>query len=132
MVGLYDNSSPCALLSESLRWEGVRSISWVDYSFILRDPTEKFIERLQPAIVVKGKEHENQFNPELEVVKSYGGKLLFSSGDISFSSIDLLRDEFRLLNFSTIIKPLDFPKRHGFTLAALVQLNGKATKSSSC
>lgn len=119
VVGVNDDSSKGVLLSETLRVEGVKSISWVDFAFILRDGPEKFIEQLQPAIVVKGKEHENQFNPELEVVKSYGGRLLFSSGDISFSSIDLLRDEFKRLNSSTIVRPVDFPERHGFTMADL-------------
>ncbi|MGA1823320.1 MAG: PfkB family carbohydrate kinase [bacterium] len=119
VVGVYDDSSQGALLPESLRLEGVRSTSWVDYSFILKDPPEKFIEHLQPAVVVKGKEHEDQFNAELEVVDSYGGKLLFSSGDITFSSIDLLRDEFKRMDLSSIVKPLDFLKRHHFTMADL-------------
>ena len=116
VVGVNNDLSKGVLLSEALRMEGVSSISWVDYSFILRDMPEKFIERLQPAFVVKGKEHENKLNPEKEIVNFYGGKLLFSSGDISFSSIDLLRDEFKRLNLSSIVKPLDFPKRHGFTM----------------
>ncbi len=128
VVGVYDETSKGALLAESLRLEGVSSVSWVDYPFILREPAEKFIERLQPAIVIKGKEHENQFNPELEAVKFYGGKLIFSSGDITFSSIDLLRDEFKRLNFSTIVKPMDFPKRHGFTLADLLLVTREIKK----
>lgn len=119
VVGVYDDSSQGALLPESLRLEGVRSTSWVDYSFILKDPPEKFIKHLQPAMVVKGKEHEDQFNAELEVVNSYGGKLLFSSGDITFSSIDLLRDQFKRLDLSSIVKPMDFLKRHNFTMADL-------------
>ena len=119
VVGVYDDSAQDTLLAETLRLEAVESISWTDFAFILRDASEKFIERLHPDIVVKGKEHEDQLNSELAAVESYGGQLLFSSGDVSFSSVNLLRDEFRRLNLSTIIKPLDFPKRHDFTIADL-------------
>jgi rfaE bifunctional protein kinase chain/domain len=119
IVGVYDSNSPGALLDESLRLESVRSIGFVSYAFILRDRPENFIAELQPTFVVKGKEHEEQYNPEQDAVTGYGGKLLFSSGDVSFSSIDLLRKEFQQLNFSTIVPPQDFPSRHGFTMADL-------------
>ena len=111
---LADGTSKTTLLSEELRLEGVQATSWVDHAFILRDLPENFIRQLKPKFVVKGQEHEDRFNPEFAVVKSYGGKLVFSSGEASFSSLDLLREEFRNLNLSTIVKPEDFPKRHGF------------------
>lgn len=119
VVAVYDRRSPGALLSEELRLEGVRSISLVDYVFILRDRPEDFIGELRPAVVVKGKEHEALSNPELEAVKSYGGKLLFGSGDLTFSSLDLLREEFQEVNRSTISLPNDFPPRHGFEIGDL-------------
>lgn len=116
---LSDSLSKTALLPEGLRLDGVQSTSWVDYAFILRDLPAKFISSLKPNFVVKGQEHADQFNPELGALRSYGGKLLFSSGEVSFSSLDLLRDEFKSLNFSTIAKPDDFPKRHGFKMTDL-------------
>lgn len=119
VVGVNDGTSPGAHLDEELRLESVRSISFVDHAFILRDRPEDFIRQLRPEIVVKGKEHEDRHNPEQEAVQDYGGKLLFSSGDIGFSSIDLLRKEFQNLDYSTIVTPLDFPLRHGFTMADL-------------
>src|SRR5262249_20201439 len=75
-----------------------------------------------PAVVVKGKEHESQDNPELAIINEYGGKLLFSSGEVQFSSRELLQRELRETNFSTIIKPLDFPKRHNFAVSSLVPI----------
>ncbi len=121
VVGVHDGNFRGALLEESLRLESIKSIGFVRYSFILHDQPEEFISELRPAVVVKGKEHEGQHNPEHAVVKQYGGKLLFSSGDISFSSLDLLRKEFQQLNLSTISSPLDFPARHGFGMADLDQ-----------
>ncbi len=125
IVGVYPDSSAGAILPESLRLEGVRSISWVNYAFILKDKPEIFIRQLKPDFVVKGKEHENRFNPELEAVKSYNGKLVFSSGDVTFSSIELLKDEIKNVNLSTVTKPQDFPARHGFSMNNLVEIIGK-------
>ena len=115
VVGILDSRSPGAVVQEDLRLESIKAISWVDYSFILRDTAATFIEKLKPSVVVKGKEHENSDNPEIKALKNYGGKLLFGSGDISFSSLDLIRQEFTELNVSTIKMPTDFPKRHNFS-----------------
>ena len=72
---------------ENLRLEGILSNSWVDKAIIIDEPVSDFISKLRPDVVVKGKEHQSQFNPEEEVLKSYGGKLLFGSGEIVFSFI---------------------------------------------
>src|SRR6187549_3977577 len=79
VVGVLDSTSPGAMVEESLRLEAVRSISMVSHAFILRDPPERFVRHLKPAVVVKGKEHELHENPEFDAVQEYGGKLLFSS-----------------------------------------------------
>jgi rfaE bifunctional protein kinase chain/domain len=55
-------------------------------------------------------------------VAGYGGKLLFGSGEVRFSSLDLLQRELLETNFSAIRKPLDFPKRHGFVFENLVEV----------
>lgn len=121
VVGVNDRNSPGALLEELLRLDSVQSIGLVDYAFILRDHPEDFIATLKPAVVVKGKEYEDRYNAEKEAINSYGGKLLFSSGDVGFSSIDLLHKEFQQLNLSTIIPPKDFPARHGFSITDIEQ-----------
>ncbi len=48
------------------------------------------IEKIRPSFVVKGKEHESGQNPEKEILSSYGGSLIFGSGEMQFSSRDLL------------------------------------------
>lgn len=115
-----------------LRLEGVRAINWVDYAFTLTESPEKFISILKPAIVVKGKEHEDQENPEGDVVKAYGGKLMFGSGDLTFSSVDLIRREFKEVEPSTIKKPKDFQKRHGFGHSDLSDAIRKFTALKVC
>jgi len=115
VVGVYgDQMGNNSLIDEKLRFEGIKAISLVDYAFVLKDESEDFISELKPSIVVKGKEHENSFNPETDVVKSYGGKMLFSSGDISFSLVELLQGESKRIVYSSFIRNDAYMKRHGF------------------
>jgi rfaE bifunctional protein kinase chain/domain len=119
VVGVNNKDSNGAVLPEELRLDGIKSISFVNFAFILHDSPEDFISVLKPSVVVKGTEYEHQKNPEEQAIESYGGKLLFSSGDVTFSSLDLLRNEFKELNHSTIIQPNDFIKRHGIQISNL-------------
>lgn len=132
VVGLLDAKSEGALMPENLRLEGIQSINWVDHCFILHDAPAVFIEELKPTFVVKGKEHEDRYNPERVAVEKYGGKILFGSGDVSFSSIDLMRREWRDLNLSTIKKPLDFLTRHNFNTLDLLPIMDRMSKLRVC
>lgn len=125
VVAIADDHDEGALVPAGLRLEGVRSISFVDHAFVLQGSTEDLIRHLQPDVVVKGKEHEERTNVEQAALESYGGKLIFSSGEMRFSSIDLLKQEMAESNLSSIFRPTDFPKRHGFTMADLRATVGK-------
>jgi rfaE bifunctional protein kinase chain/domain len=114
VVGVLDHPEVHAVVPADLRLENIRGIGVVDYAFLLREKPETFIAALRPATVVKGKEHEAELNPEKAIVESYGGHLLFSSGDVVFSSLDLLRREFSEVAPHALRKPTDFPARHGF------------------
>ena len=120
VVGVFEDANGNKIhVPEHLRLEAVQAISVVDCAFILRVPTERFIAMLKPAVVVKGKDRESGENPEREVVESYGGKLFFGSGEVRFSSLDLLQKELLETNFSSIRKPDDYPARHGFSVRGL-------------
>ena len=119
VVGVNPDSYPGTLLPQHLRLEGMRAIGCVDAALLLPCPTEELLAYLKPDIVVKGKEHEQHFNPEQAVVESYGGSLLFTSGEASLSSLDLLRREFQEVNLSTIIKPSDYLLRHDLDMRKL-------------
>src|SRR4051812_3064589 len=93
VVGVHANGHPAITVPAAMRVEGVRAIGIVNYAFLLEEPAETFIRKLRPMAVVKGKEFETHFNPEREAVESYGGKLLFGSGEVRFSSLDLLQRE---------------------------------------
>ena len=119
VVGVNPDTWPGVTVPASLRLEGVRSISMVSHAFAMTDQIEAVIAALKPAFVVKGKEFEGKQNLEEDVVKSYGGELLFSSGEVRFSSDALLRREFLDLDFSSIRKPIDYPQRHNFSVDGL-------------
>src|SRR3954471_23638654 len=86
VVGVNPDTTPGVTLAQDMRLENVRSISFVHHAVRLEDSATAFISRLQPTIVVKGKEFEDRNNPEQEAVDSYGGGLLFSSRGIRFAS----------------------------------------------
>jgi rfaE bifunctional protein kinase chain/domain len=119
VVGVNQQGVAGTFVPEDLRLEGVRAIGVVDHAFVLRDEPAAFVAALRPAVVVKGKEHERERNEEQAVLDGYGGQLLFSSGEMVFSSLDLIKSEFSELRLPTIVKPRDYPRRHDFALADL-------------
>ncbi len=121
-----------AQLNQETRLEGVAAISWVDHAFLLHDPPERFVAELRPDVVVKGKEHENTENPELAAVQAYGGKLLFGSGDTTFSSLELIREDAESINHSSIITAKEFIARHGFSIPNLAQVLDRMRSLKVC
>ncbi len=101
------------------RLANVRALAAVKYSVLLDEPPEKFIAKLKPEFVVKGKEFEQRWNVEQDVVDSYGGKLFFSSGEMRLSSAALESSEFGPASVSKTHKPDGYPRRHGFTIDSL-------------
>lgn len=115
-------AGPAAHVPEQLRLEGVASNSYVSEAFLIDTPVVDVIASLRPDVVVKGKEHETRDNPEAATLAAYGGKLLFSSGETVFSSLDLIRREFTETATSTISMPEDFLARNGIDRERLTRL----------
>ncbi len=123
VVGVAKDGIEGAFIDENLRLQGVQSISAVNFAFLMTSPVDEFIAALQPHIVVKGREHEEHFNPEQSIVDSYGGKLLFSSGEARFSSMELLQMEMQRQpsNLSVVNKPTEYLERHHLDNKALLE-----------
>lgn len=119
VVGVNADGRGNTLVPESVRCNAVRALSAVGYAFVLSEPVEDFIRKLKPAIVVKGAEYRAQKNVEKPAVDTYGGKLLFCSGDAHYSYIDVLRKQLEQANTPTLSKPDGFLNRHGFGLGDL-------------
>ena len=117
VVGVNSDTVAGVTLPLEVRVENVRSISMVDYVVGLDVPAATFIEELKPNVVVKGKEFETRANPEQAAVESYGGRLVFSSGELRFASVSLLEREYSGADLAAVRKPLDFLERHGFSIS---------------
>jgi len=121
-----------AHVPEQLRLEGLQSIGLVDEVMLIDEPVADIILRLRPDIVVKGKEHELLYNPELNALEQYGGSLVFSSGETIFSSFDLIRKEFKEFDFRAISLPKEYLARHHIDKARLVELLQSFSKLKIC
>ncbi|UCC29494.1 MAG: adenylyltransferase/cytidyltransferase family protein, partial [Phycisphaerales bacterium] len=82
-------------IPQELRAENLAALMFVDYVYVDPNPTaENVLARLEPDVYVKGREYERSTDPdflaEKSVVEEYGGRIIFSSGEIVFSSTELI------------------------------------------
>jgi rfaE bifunctional protein kinase chain/domain len=133
-IGLFsdDYAKDDLLIGEEYRLEALKANSYIDKCFLVNQPIEEIILEHKPFAVLKGKEYENASNPETSALNSYGGKLIFSSGDVSFSSIDLLRKEYFDSNRIHLTPPRDFILRHKITETDLLQIIDKFQNVKAC
>lgn len=100
IVSLTGDSQPAPgdaqpYIPETLRAENLAALMFVDFVHVIRASTaESILSEIKPDVYVKGREFEHSTDPgfraEKNVVEEYGGRIIFSSGEISFSSADLI------------------------------------------
>ncbi|MCK4659944.1 MAG: adenylyltransferase/cytidyltransferase family protein [Phycisphaerae bacterium] len=81
-------------IPQELRAENLAALEFVDRVCIDHAPTaEAILRAVRPEVYVKGREYEFSRNPgflrERELVERQGGRVIFSSGDVVFSSTQL-------------------------------------------
>jgi rfaE bifunctional protein kinase chain/domain len=116
------------IIPEHMRLEGFKNNNLVDEAFVWDASIEELIMTIRPDIVVKGREYEARFNHEQASIESYGGKLLFSSGDVAFSSMELLRNEFVPSSFPEFKAPNDYMERHNIQQSDFFKVIEEITK----
>jgi rfaE bifunctional protein kinase chain/domain/rfaE bifunctional protein nucleotidyltransferase chain/domain len=82
-------------IPQELRAENLAALLFVDYVYIDPELTaEKLLHQVRPDVYVKGREYANStdsgFLAERAVVESHGGRIIFSSGEVVFSSTALI------------------------------------------
>ena len=92
---LVDKGTGRPLIPQELRAENLAALDCVDWVVVHHAPTaEKLLARLRPDLYVKGREYEDdpdpRFQAEQKIVEGYGGRLVFTSGDVVFSSTALI------------------------------------------
>ncbi|MDE0783656.1 MAG: PfkB family carbohydrate kinase [Planktomarina sp.] len=120
VVGVNPDDAQGVEITASDRLEAVSSNRYVNAAFAIDEKIEDALRNLRPAIVVKGREHENLFNAEAPVMEDIGGKLVFSSGEMLRSSFSEMDDEVdpRLTPFL----PDAYMARHKLTSSKLVDI----------
>lgn len=84
------------LIPQELRAENLAALDLVDVVHVVDQPTAlELLTELRPDVYIKGREYESNSDPrfraEREAVERGGGRVVFSSGDVVFSSTALIR-----------------------------------------
>ncbi len=134
VVGVNGDSlaSNQTYISEKLRLEGVKSNIWVDEAFIMKKSIKTLINKIRPDYVLKGKEYQNRENPENKLLQKYGGKLIFSSGESSFSSVDLINKELAGIHSTNIKLPNKYFIRNKINNIQLKKILNNFSKLKIC
>lgn len=83
-------------IPQELRAENLAALAFVDFVVIDPHPTAcELLEQLRPDVYVKGREYANSQDPrflrEREIVENAGGRVVFHSGEVVYSSTQLIR-----------------------------------------
>lgn len=92
---LIDKGLGRPLIPQELRAENLAALECVDWVYIDNRPTAaELLEDVRPDVFVKGREYElnddPRFHAERDTVTRHGGRVVFSSGDVVFSSTALI------------------------------------------
>ena len=90
-----DKGTGRPLIPQELRAENLAALDCVNWVVVDEQPTAvELLDRVRPDVFVKGREYEDNRDPsfqaERQVVEGYGGRLVFTSGDVVFSSTALI------------------------------------------
>ena len=83
------------LIPDDLRAMSLAALECVDWVYVNPHPTAvELLEEIQPDIYIKGKEYERNQDPrflaERDAVIRHGGRVVFSSGEVVYSSTALI------------------------------------------
>lgn len=122
VVGIYSDKilNSKKYLSQNYRFDALQNIRLVDRVEIINTNIEKFIKKIKPDIVVKGKEHESNINEEIKVIEKINAKLVFSSGDSTYRSFEYLeKNEDKLQDIINQV-PLKYLQRHNIKKNSII------------
>jgi rfaE bifunctional protein kinase chain/domain/rfaE bifunctional protein nucleotidyltransferase chain/domain len=92
---MVDKGTGRPLIPQELRAESLAALDCVSLVVVSQEPMAlELLGLLRPDVYVKGREYEGnrdpRFQAEREVVERYGGRVVFTSGDVVFSSSALI------------------------------------------
>ncbi len=87
IIGLYCDklASESVYINQNLRLEALREINLIDKIVIIKKNLKSTLIQINPDLIVKGLEFQNEDNEELEIIKGTKCQLVFSSGEVDLS-----------------------------------------------
>jgi rfaE bifunctional protein nucleotidyltransferase chain/domain len=80
------------VLEAAARAEVLAALSCVDYVVVFEEDTaEALVQKLRPAVYVKGGDYEHKPLPEAEIVRAYGGRVVLVPLVSGYSTSKLIR-----------------------------------------
>ncbi|MGH1349998.1 MAG: PfkB family carbohydrate kinase [Methyloligellaceae bacterium] len=129
-VGVFsDERAPEATVKQDERLENIKALSFIHDAFILDYPVIEYINEYKPDIVVKGWEYHDEATPEKEAVEAYGGRLIYSSGEIGLSDFE---DNGAATGKASISRQTQFLKRHDISTQSLQDILGRFPTLNVC
>jgi cytidyltransferase-like protein len=112
IVGVHNSQPAGSFPTPEDRVEALHSLSISLEPLIISGSLKDFACQLKPDVIVKGREHQLEENPEVEWLASWGGELIFASGDSTFFYNDYGKYEAQRNWVSSWVKPDSYIKRH--------------------
>jgi rfaE bifunctional protein kinase chain/domain len=125
VIGVRDTHPSSQYPTPSERVEALQALNLTGEIVLISEPLEVVLQHYKPDVVVKGSEYRNLYNQELDVINSWSGEIVFSSGDSNYSGSELLRlasSKDSSVHFS---RPSEFIRRHHCELDRLKSLTSK-------
>ncbi len=112
---------------ENLRAFNLAALDIVDYVIIDKESEpNKNIKKIKPEIFAKGFEYQNlkknvKTNREYQTLKSYGGKLIFSPGDVVYSSSKIIDNTLPNISYEKLSSLMETEKISFFDIKKTIK-----------
>ena len=120
--------------SDDIAWrlQALRNIDFVSRVITYEGDIDALLQAERPNIVVKGSEFAQVHNSEEDSLDGWGGRLIFSSGDVFFSERDMILSENEELLSKAFPLPHGFMQRHNISKDRLQEIIGNFGKIGVC
>lgn len=131
IVGILPDSAG-AIIEQKLRVDAISVLGIADVLMLLDEDILSVLKNLKPDILVKGTEHQNSSDSEIKTLTSFGGKLMFSSGEINTTDIEQRYLAEKRTSHASLYKPNKYLERHNITHDRLLELLEKFNQTRIC
>jgi rfaE bifunctional protein kinase chain/domain len=116
------------------RAHGVASLGFIDRVFIVDELTiEYLLEIIKPTAYVLGEEFSKRINEiknQIDIVEKNNGKIIFSSGDINYTSVELLDKNIIDLKRERLLHFREALKKQNISILRLIEYIKKFNKAN--